>query len=105
MATYLDPDKVAELVGQPVPTSDPLIVDATDAAEQWVTNRRSASDPAVIFTSNAVLRGGHLCGALLYNQRAQAQGFPGVDGFGVVDDISTAWSTVYKLVGRDPVVA
>lgn len=99
----LDPAKVAAELGTPV---DARVTDCTAAAEAWVETRRCNTDPFTLWSDPAVERGGVLYAALLHKQRAQPQGFPGMDSLGSFgEDTGAAMAQIYRLVGADVVVA
>jgi hypothetical protein len=96
----LDPQKVANHLGVPAP--DGRMVDLTRAAQVWVERRRSATDPIDLWLDPAVVEGAVRLAALWYTQRAQPQGFPGIDDLGnFSDDTGNAWADIYRMVGKD----
>lgn len=104
MATWLDPQLVADHLGQAAP--DDRITRATEAAERWVEERRSLTDPLTFVSAPDVIQGAIIYAGLLVQARAQGQGFPGFDDLGAYGgDIGAAMSNVYRLVGSDPVIA
>lgn len=104
--TYIVPDDVAEHLGLPLPADDRL-VRACTAAEGWINRRRFRTDPAALWLNEDVVQGGILYASLLYQQRAQPQGFPGMDSLGNLgEDTGMAMAQIYRLVGGpDPSVA
>lgn len=100
----LDPQKLAEYLGLPFP--DERCTVALASAEAWTQKRRSLTDPVDLWAQPDVILGTVMFAALLYAQRAQPQGFPGMDDLGnYSDDVGQAMTQIYRLVGSDPVVA
>lgn len=95
--------RVAEYLGV---VEDKRIQDCSDAAARWVENRRSMTDPADLWDEPDVLHGTVMLAALLYTQRAQPQGFAGLDDLGTFsEEVGMAMAQIYRLVGYDPVIA
>ena len=100
----LDPAKVAAELG--VSASDPRLIDCTAAAQAWVETRRCLTPPAELWADEAVQRGAVLYASLLFKQKTQPQGFPGMDALGTFSEETGAiMSQVYRLVGASVVVA
>lgn len=99
----LDPAKVAAELGIAV---DDRVTSCTSASEAWVEARRCLDDPAELWLDSGVERGGILYACLLYQQRAQPQGFDGMDALGTfAEDQAALMSQVYRLVGASAVIA
>jgi hypothetical protein len=95
---------VADYLGVAVP--DQRMEVCARAAQKWVEKRRSNTDPTTLWADPDVVLGAVMYAALLYIQRAQPQGFPGLDDLGnYSDDVGQAMANIYRLVGSDPVVA
>jgi hypothetical protein len=100
----LTPADVATHLG--ASATDPRIISATDASRAWVQTRRCLTDPTMLWADAGIHQGGVLYAALLYQQRSQPQGFPGMDSLGAFgEDTGMTMANVYRLVGADVVVA
>jgi hypothetical protein len=100
----IEPQKVADYLGLAYP--DDRVTAATVAAQRWVEKRRCLTDPIDLWIEPDVVLGTLILASLFYQQRAQPQGFPGIDDLGnFSDDVGNAWANIYRLVGQDPVVA
>ncbi len=99
----LTDDDVAARLGVAV---DPMVSQCTEAARQYVFDRRSImfADPAQPF--NALIWEGAVQWAVLeYQKRSAPQGFDGVDVFGATPDTSfTRWD-IDRMIGADQVTA
>jgi len=112
VAAWLDVDDVGAHLGVPVPSSDALLVAATDAAESWVELHRSdlpwQSTPPPLGTALEgphVYQGAVLFAALQYQSRNSPEGFAGFDDAGGIIGVgdSSAMSRVYRMLrGRRP---
>lgn len=80
MAVPLDPQRVADHLGVPV---DDRLTTATAAAQAWVERRRDAGDE--VWAQPDIEMGGVLYASLLYQSRAQPEGFPGYSDLGNSD--------------------
>jgi hypothetical protein len=95
---------VADYLG--VATPDKRMEVSALAAQRWVEKRRSTTDPAELWADPDVVLGGVMYAALLYQQKAQPQGFAGMDALGTYsEDTGMAMVNIYRLVGSDAVVA
>jgi hypothetical protein len=102
--TRLDPEQVAAYLGLPMP--DERCREVTASAEAWAQKRRCLTDPAALWVEPDVILGTVMLAALWYAERAQPQGFPGVNDLGnYSDDVGNAWANIYRLIGQDPVIA
>jgi hypothetical protein len=95
---------VADYLG--VPYADQRMEVCALAAQKWVERRRCLTDPTELWGDADVVLGAVMYAALLYQQRAQPQGFPGMEALGnYPEDTGQAMTNIYRLVGNDPVVA
>jgi hypothetical protein len=95
---------VADYLG--VPTPDQRMEVCALAAQAWVEKRRSKTDRSELWLDSSVVLGAVMYAALLYQQRAQPQGFPGMDALGTFsEDTGAAMSQIFRLVGADVVIA
>lgn len=79
---------------------------ACAAASAWAEKRRSNTPTPELWADSDVILGTVIYAGLLYQSRAQSQGFPGMEELGMYsEDVGMAMSNVYRLVGSDPVVA
>ena len=94
------PDDLAEHLGVAV---DSRVERAAEAATRWAENRRSMTDPDVLWLKEDVMYGAILYGALLFQSRSAPQGFAGYE-----DGPSQSTEALFRardLVGSDPVFA
>lgn len=91
----LDPQKVADHLGLAAP--DDRLLTATSAAQSWVERRRDAGDE--VWAEPDFELGGVLYAALLYQSRAQPEGFPGYSDLGN-SEVGTgeAMMNIFRLV-------
>lgn len=98
----LDPQLVADHLGLAVP--DDRVTRATEAAQSWVERRRDAGDE--VWDDPAFEQGGVLYAALLYQSRAQPDGFPGYSDLGTADtSAGEAMANIFRLVPAAVVTA
>jgi hypothetical protein len=89
-----------------LPALDERAERACEAASVWVEKRRSITPTPELWADADVVFGTTIYASLLYQSRAQPQGFPGMDDLGTYsEDVGQAMSNVYRLVGSDPVIA
>lgn len=102
----ITPQEVAEYLGILYLETDKRLADCTNGAIQWTEKRRSLTDSVNLWEDFDVRLGAIMYASLLYQQRAQSQGFPGVDELGTyAEDVGTLMVQIYRLVGSDPVIA
>jgi hypothetical protein len=95
---------VADYLG--VPTTDGRMEACVLAAQAWVEKRRCKTDPVELWADASVVLGAVMYASLLYQQRSQPQGFPGMDALGTFpEDTGAAMSQIFRLVGADVVIA
>lgn len=100
----LDPALVAAHLG--LAAADERVTAATMAAESWTQRRRSLTDPDTLWAEPDTVHGAVIYAALIYQSRAQPDGFPGYSDLGTADtSAGEAMANVYRLVGSDPVIA
>jgi hypothetical protein len=100
----LDPQKLSDYLG--LPFADERCTVALVSAEAWAQKRRCLTDPVELWQEPDVILGTVMLAALWYAERAQPQGFPGVNDLGnYSDDVGNAWANIYRLIGQDPVIA
>lgn len=98
----LDPQLVAEHLGLPFP--DDRLVRATAAAQSWVERRRDAGDE--VWSDPGFEQGGILYASLLYQSRAQPEGFPGYSELGNSESgAGEMMSNIFRLVPAAVVTA
>lgn len=99
------PADVAAHLGVPYDATDVRLVSATAAANAWVEDRRSLTDPLHLWESARVIQGAILYAGLIYQSRSQPEGFPGFSDLGTYsEDYGQSMVQVHRLVGVDVVV-
>lgn len=98
----LDPNLVASHLGLSAP--DERVNRATAAAQAWVQRRRDAGDE--VWADPDFEQGGVLYASLLYQSRAQPEGFAGYSELGVSDTgTGEMMMNIFRLVPAAVVTA
>lgn len=98
----LDPQLVATHLGLTAP--DDRLLRATAAAQGWVQRRRDGGDE--VWAEPDIEQGGVLYAALLYQSRAQPEGFPGYSDLGLSETgTGEMMANIYRLVPVAQVIA
>lgn len=96
------PEDVADWLGV---TATERIAQTTEAARQWVINRRSLTPEATLFFNADVHLGAILYAALLFQSRSTPSGYSGYDENATYPYSAEQLYRARDLVGSDPVFA